>query len=181
MLFQILRLACARHLSRCAGLRFARFIKEDFSFLVILNYPARLRSPPPLTRSPLAFLIIWSMKLLKEYIRKTLAHRHMGNQMVGAVALNAVRTILHRQKSVKSVKPIKSINEYDECDDFVECIENQSGIEWYVRFHLLFLKTDDQALKIQIFKQKNQILQEVNLALEKVGYATRVDEIRLKN
>lgn len=91
------------------------------------------------------------MKLLKDYIRKTLAHRHMGHQMVGAVALNTVRTIL-------------GIPE----------------LEWYVRFKVIFLKSSDQALKIRIFQQKNQILHEVNLALEKVGYKTRVDEIRMK-
>lgn len=74
----------------------------------------------------------------------------MGSQMVGAVALNVVRDFLHSQ------------------------------IEGYVRFKVLFLKTDNQALKIQIFRQKNQILHEVNLALEKVGYKTRVEEIRMK-
>jgi len=91
------------------------------------------------------------MKLLKEYIRKTLAHRHLGRAMVGAVALNVVRTIL-----------------------------GIPTLEWYVSFNVFFLKTNDQALKIQVFKQKNQILQEVNLALEKVGYKTRVEEIRIK-
>ena len=40
------------------------------------------------------------MKLLKEYIRKTLAHRHMGSQMVGAVALNTVRNFLIAQGRV---------------------------------------------------------------------------------
>lgn len=91
------------------------------------------------------------MKLLKEYIRKTLAHRHMGSQMVGALALNTIRTILEIPT-----------------------------LEGYVRFKVFFLKTDDQALKIKIFQQKNQILHEVNLAIEKVGYTTRVEEIRIK-
>ncbi len=104
----------------------------------------------------------------------------MGHQMVGAVALNTVRSFLNSQKPIRSVKLVKSVNEYDERDDFSECMENQSGLEGYVRFKVLFLKTDDQALKIQIFKQKNQILHEVNLAIEKVGYKTRVDEIRMK-
>lgn len=91
------------------------------------------------------------MKLLKEYIRRSLARRHMGHQMVGAVALNIVRSVL-----------------------------GVPTLEGYVRFNVFFLKTDDQALKIQVFKQKNQILHEVNLALEKVGYKTRVEEIRIK-
>ncbi|MFA7298707.1 MAG: hypothetical protein WC010_03625 [Candidatus Absconditabacterales bacterium] len=91
------------------------------------------------------------MKLLKEYIRKTLAHRHLGRAMVGAVALNTVRTIL-----------------------------GIPDLEGYVSFNVFFLKTNDQTLKIQVFKQKNQILHDVNLALEKIGYKTRIEEIRMK-
>lgn len=101
--------------------------------------------------------------------------------MVGAVALNTVRTFFNSQKSVRSVKSVKSLDELGEHDDFMECVDNTFGLEGHVRFKVLFLKTDDQALKIQIFKQKNQILHEVNLAIEKVGYKTRVEEIRLKN
>ena len=71
--------------------------------------------------------------------------------MVGAVALNTVRTIL-----------------------------GIPTLEWYVSFNVFFLKTNDQALKIKIFKEKNQILQEVNLALDKVWYATKLVEIRIK-
>ena len=91
------------------------------------------------------------MKELKDYIRKTLAHKHLGRAMVGAVALNTVRTIL-----------------------------GIPTLEWYVSFNVFFLKTNDQALKIKIFKEKNQILQEVNLALDKVWYATKLVEIRIK-
>ena len=90
------------------------------------------------------------MKELKDYIRKTLAHKHLGRAMVGAVALNTVRTIL-----------------------------GIPTLEWYVSFNVFFLKTNDQALKIKIFKEKNQILQEVNLALDKVWYATKLVEIRI--
>lgn len=79
------------------------------------------------------------MKSLKDSLRKSLAHRHMGHQMVGAVALNAVRAVL-----------------------------GIPTLEGYVRFKVFFLKTADQSLKIKIFQQKSQILREVNLALEKV-------------
>ncbi len=91
------------------------------------------------------------MKSLKDSLRKSLAHRHMGHQMVGAVALNAVRAFL-----------------------------GMPTLEGYVRFKALFLVTSDQSLKIKIFQQKNQILHEVNLALVKVGYTTKVDELRFK-
>lgn len=100
------------------------------------------------------------MKLLKDYIRKTLAHRHMGSQMVGALALNTVRHFFVTQGRVTR-------------DEWL-------AIEWYVRFKAMFLKITDQTLKIQIFKQKNQILEAVNLAIAKVGYTTRVEEIRIK-
>ena len=55
------------------------------------------------------------MKELKDYIRKTLAHRHLGRAMVGAVALNTVRTIL-----------------------------GIPTLEGYVSFNVFFLKTQDQ-------------------------------------
>jgi len=91
------------------------------------------------------------MKSLKDSLRKSLAHRHQWRAMVGALALNAVRSYL-----------------------------GIPTLEWYVSFNVFFLKTDDQFLKIEIFRQKNQILNEVNLALEKVGYTTKIDEIRIK-
>ncbi len=109
----------------------------------------------------LVFIFFCCMKLLKDSLRKTLAHRHMGHQMVGAVALNAVNTFLHNLK-------------------FKIWNLEFKNIEGYVRFNVMFLKTNDQALKIKIFQQKNQILREVNLAIEKVGYATRVVDIRMK-
>jgi len=78
----------------------------------------------------------------------------MGHQMIGAVALNAVNDFLLKL-------------------GFEE-------IEGYVRFKKLFLKSEDQALKIKIFQEKNQILHEVNLAIEKLWYTTRVEEVRFK-
>jgi hypothetical protein len=82
------------------------------------------------------------MKSLRDSLRQRLAHKHMGHQMIGAVALNAVNDFLLKL-------------------GFEE-------IEGYVRFKKLFLKSEDQALKIKIFQEKNQILREVNLAIEKL-------------
>ncbi len=104
----------------------------------------------------------------------------MGSQMVGAVALNVVRSFLNSQKSIKPKVESQSLNKNSDLKDL--WLDGPSTqIEGYVRFNIFFLKANDQALKIQIFKQKNQILEEVNLALEKVGYKTRVVEIRIKN
>jgi len=49
-----------------------------------------------------------------------------------------------------------------------------------VKFNKIFLKTQDQALKIEVFKKKQDILTAVNEALAKVGYATKMIEIILK-
>lgn len=100
--------------------------------------------------------------------------------MIGAVALNVVRSVLGVTQHISSVEEVSLINEAGEYEGFSECQENQSGIDGYVRFSLLFLKTSDQNLKIEIFKQKNQILHEVNLALAKVGYKNIIEEIRMK-
>jgi len=53
-------------------------------------------------------------------------------------------------------------------------------IDGYVKFNKVFLKTQDQGLKIDIFKKKQDILTRVNEALAKVGYATKMVEIILK-
>ena len=119
------------------------------------------------------------MKSLRDSLRKTLAHRHMGHQMIGAVALNTVRDFLGIQKHTKSIESVTSLNDSGQHEELMEFVDDRSGLEWHVRFKVLFLKTDDQALKIKIFQQKNQILSEINLALEKVGYATKIDTIRM--
>ena len=91
------------------------------------------------------------MKTLKDYLRKTLAQKNLGKAMIGALALNTVRTVL-----------------------------GMPELEWYVSFNVFFLKMDNQMLKIEVFKQKNKILEEVNIALGKVWYEVVIDEIRLK-
>ena len=122
------------------------------------------------------------MKELKEYIRKTLAHRHLGRAMVGAVALNTVRTFLRSQKSMSSKVESHIHKQPHQKSGFIDSgfSEPSTEIEGYVSFNVFFLKTNDQTLKIQIFKQKNQIIEQVNLALDRVGYTTKVVEIRIK-
>lgn len=114
------------------------------------------------------------MKSLKDSLRKTLAHRHLWRAMVGAVALNTVRNFLISQGRGTSWQELGKRNEEQ------GPIPISQFVDGYVSFNVFFLKVSDQALKIQVFKQKNQILQEVNLALEKIGYKTRIEEIRMK-
>lgn len=100
------------------------------------------------------------MKSLTDSLKKTLAHRHMGHQMIWAIALNSARDFFVAQGWLS--------------------VDEAVLLQGFVRFKTLSLSTLDQSLKINIFKQKNQILHEVNLALAKVGYATKIDTIRMK-
>lgn len=69
------------------------------------------------------------MKSLKDSLRKSLAHRHMGHQMVGAVALNTVRDFLGVQKHITSVDSVTSLDDLGEHDTFVEYVDDASGLE----------------------------------------------------
>jgi hypothetical protein len=69
------------------------------------------------------------MKSLKDSLRKTLAHRHMGHQMVGAVALNTVRDFLGLQKHTKLIESVTSIDDRGEHDELMEFVDDQSGLE----------------------------------------------------
>jgi hypothetical protein len=49
-----------------------------------------------------------------------------------------------------------------------------------VRHDKLFIKTVDQSLKIQIFREKADIIRKINLKLSGIGYKTEIKEIILK-
>ena len=53
-------------------------------------------------------------------------------------------------------------------------------LSWYVRHEKLFLKTNDQQLKIKIFKEKSWIIKNINKKLSEVGYKTEIHDIILK-
>ena len=82
--------------------------------------------------------------------------------MIGTHALNATKSYL-------------KIDE--KADDILE--ENQI-LTWYVKFSTLFLKTSDQSLKIQIFKQKTKLLEHINTQLSTLGYQQKITDLRIK-
>ena len=82
--------------------------------------------------------------------------------MIGTLALNATKSYLKIDE-----KP----------DDILE--ENQI-LTWYVKFSTLFLKTSDQSLKIQIFKQKTKLLEHMNTQLSNLGYQQKITDLRIK-
>ena len=93
-----------------------------------------------------------------------MAHKHWGKNMIGAIAFQEVKAYFSGKIKVVT-------------DAYGEDMLNVQG---YVRFNKLFLKTTDPQLKIEIFQQKNQIIKKINLALEKIGYATKIVDIITK-
>ena len=97
---------------------------------------------------------------IKEIMRKRLSLQHCGKNMIGSIALNEVMS-------------------YFEIEKVDPDIENQI-LTWYVRYDKLFLKTANQNLKIKIFKEKLNIIKNINQKLSNVGYKTEIVDVILK-
>ena len=97
---------------------------------------------------------------IKDIIRKRLSIQHRGRNMIGSIAMNEIKSYLNIEKVDSE-------------------IENEIII-WYVRHNKLFLKTSDQKLKIQIFKEKSNIIKKINQKLSEIGYKIEIEDIILK-
>lgn len=97
---------------------------------------------------------------INDVMRKRLSTQHRGKNMIGSIATNEIKSYLKIEKIDPEVK--------DEV------------LTWYVRQGKLFLKTSKQSLKIQIFKEKLDIIEKINLKLWKIGYKTEIEDIILK-
>jgi hypothetical protein len=80
--------------------------------------------------------------------------------MIGSIAM----------KEIKSYLNIERID--TETEDEI--------LSWYVRHNRLFIKTTQQSLKIQIFKEKLNIIKQINQKLSEIGYKTEIEDIILK-
>lgn len=80
--------------------------------------------------------------------------------MIGSITLNEIMSYFHIKKMDAE-------------------IDNQI-LTWYVRNNKLFIKTIDQNLKIQIFKEKSNIMRITNQKLSEIGYKTEIKDIILK-
>lgn len=97
---------------------------------------------------------------IKDVMRKRLSIQHRGKNMIGSLAMNEIKSYLHIQKVDTEIK--------DEV------------LTWYVRHDKLFIKTSEQKLKIQIFKEKLIIIEKVNKKLSEIWYKTTIIDIILK-
>ncbi len=97
---------------------------------------------------------------IKEIMRKRLSIQHRGKNMIWSIAMNEIKLYLNIEKVDQEIK--------DEI------------LTWYVRHDKLFLKTIEQSLKIQIFKEKLNIINRINQKLAEIGYKTQIEDIILK-
>jgi hypothetical protein len=80
--------------------------------------------------------------------------------MIGSIAMNEIKSYLNIEKVDSEIK--------DEI------------LTWYVRHNKLFIKSTQQSLKIQIFKEKLNIIKKINQKLSEIGYKTEIEDIILK-
>ena len=100
------------------------------------------------------------MDEIKDIMRKRLSIQHRGTNKIGSIAMNEIKSYLNIQKIDTKIE--------DEI------------LTWYVRHDKLFIKTLNQNLKIQIFKEKLIITERINQKLSEVGYKTKIEDIILK-
>jgi hypothetical protein len=80
--------------------------------------------------------------------------------MIGSIAMNEIKSYLNIEKVDSEIE--------DEI------------LTWYVRHNQLFIKATQQSLKIQIFKEKLNIIKKINQKLSGIGYKTEIEDIILK-
>ena len=97
---------------------------------------------------------------INDIMRKRLSIQHRGKNMIGSLAMNEIKSYLNIEKVDSEIK--------DEI------------LTWYVRHNKLFIKSTQQSLKIQIFKEKLNIIKKINQKLSEIGYKTEIEDIILK-
>ena len=97
---------------------------------------------------------------IKDIIRKRLSIQHRGKNMIGSIAMNEIKSYLNIEK--------------------IDSETEDEVLTWYVRHNRLFVKTTQQSLKIQIFKEKSTITRRINQKLSEIWYKTDIQDIILK-
>ena len=97
---------------------------------------------------------------INDIMRKRLSIQHRGKNMIGSIAVNEIKSYLNIEK--------------------IDTETQNEVLTWYVRHNRLFIKTIEQGLKIQIFKEKLNIIKRINQKLSEIGYKTEIEDIILK-
>jgi hypothetical protein len=102
------------------------------------------------------------MQTILDTLRKSLSQQHRGNKMIGTIAIVCVRKFFQLEKAKENTVREKEI------------------LDGYIRNNKLFIKTSDQALKIDIFKKKAELINLVNQHLASLNYHHKIDDVFLK-
>ena len=97
---------------------------------------------------------------IKDVMRKRLSIQHRGKNMIGSIATNEIKSYLNIEK--------------------IDTETQDEILTWYVRHNRLFIKSTQQSLKIQIFKEKLNIIKQINQKLSEIWYKTEIEDIILK-
>ncbi len=113
------------------------------------------------------------MKDILDVMRKSISQHYRGNKMIGTIAIKSVKEFFQLEKKWSKGNPARN------CED-EDIVREQEVIEGYVRNGKLFIKTEDQALKIEIFKKKKELIALINNQLSNLWYKQTIDDIFLK-
>ena len=97
---------------------------------------------------------------INDIMRKRLSIQRRGKNMIGSIATNEIKSYLNIEK--------------------IDTETQDEILTWYVRHNRLFIKTTQQSLKIQIFKEKLNIIKQINQKLSEIWYKTEIEDIILK-
>ena len=97
---------------------------------------------------------------IKDIMRKRLSVQHRGKNIIGSIATNEIKAHLNIEK--------------------IDTETQNEILTWYVRHNKLFIKTTYQKLKIQIFKERMNIIKKINKKLSEIWYKTEIEDIILK-
>lgn len=89
------------------------------------------------------------MDSFKDVVRKSFAQKSMWRRMIGIIWVKTVQ------------------------DFFWD-----KNIEWFIRFDTLYIKTNNQNVKIQAYQKKKELLEIINYKLWKFGYTRKIKDVR---
>ena len=100
------------------------------------------------------------MKSFKELARKNFSEKFQWNRMLWTIALNVVKELFNIETPDENI------------------VRETDIISWFLKYNVLFLRTNDQSLKIAIFRDKKKVITEINNHFHNLWYEQEVSEIR---
>lgn len=100
------------------------------------------------------------MKSFKELARKNFSEKFQWNRMLWTIALNVVKEFFNIENPDENI------------------VRETDIISWFLKYNVLFLRTNDQSLKIAIFRDKKKVITEINNHFHNLWYEQEVSEIR---